>query len=169
QLPGQHGRHRRRGLGDLRARVRGPARGLGAGPRLAVRARAGRRDARLPALQLCAGPDLPRRYRQPVPRLRAGRARPDRRQHRADPPGNDDPIARFLHDLLVRLVDDTSAVEVRVQPGSPTLYEAIVAPDDIGQVVGREGRIVKSIRALVAAAAQKRGEYATFEIVDPQG
>jgi predicted RNA-binding protein YlqC (UPF0109 family) len=82
---------------------------------------------------------------------------------------NDDPIAQFLHDLLVRLVDDADAVEVRVQAGSPTLYEAIVAPDDIGQVVGREGRIVKSIRALVAAAAQKRGEYATFEILDPQG
>jgi predicted RNA-binding protein YlqC (UPF0109 family) len=80
-----------------------------------------------------------------------------------------DPIAAFLHDLLMRLVDDPSAVSVRIQPGNPTLYEAIVAPDDIGQVVGREGRIVKSIRALVAAAAQKRGEYATFEIVDPQG
>jgi len=80
-----------------------------------------------------------------------------------------DPIAAFLKDLLLRLVDDPSAVEVRVVAGSPTLYEAIVAPDDIGQVVGREGRIVKSIRSLVAAAAQKRGEYATFEIVDPQG
>jgi predicted RNA-binding protein YlqC (UPF0109 family) len=79
-----------------------------------------------------------------------------------------DPIAAFLKDLLLRLVDDPSAVEVKVVPGSPTLYEATVAPDDIGQVVGREGRIVKSIRALVAAAAQKRGEYATFEIVDPQ-
>ena len=80
-----------------------------------------------------------------------------------------DPIATFLTDLLHRLVDDPSAVEVKVVPGSPTLYEATVAPDDIGQVVGREGRIVKSIRALVAAAAQKRGEYATFEIVEPQG
>ena len=84
-------------------------------------------------------------------------------------PGNNDPIASFLHDLLVRMVDDPGAVEVRVQPGNPTLYEATVAPDDIGQVVGREGRIVKSIRALVAAAAQKRGEDATFEIADPQG
>ena len=77
-----------------------------------------------------------------------------------------DPIAGFLHDLLVKLVDDPSAVSVRVQPGHLTLYEAIVAPDDIGQVVGREGRIVKSIRTLVAAAAQKRGERASFEIVD---
>ena len=80
-----------------------------------------------------------------------------------------DPIATFLTDLLHRLVDDPSAVSVNVIPGSPTLYEATVAPEDIGQVVGREGRIVKSIRALVAAAAQKRGEYATFEIAEPQG
>jgi len=80
-----------------------------------------------------------------------------------------DPIATFLTDLLHRLVDDPSAVSINVVAGSPTLYEATVAPEDIGQVVGREGRIVKSIRALVAAAAQKRGEYATFEIVEPEG
>jgi predicted RNA-binding protein YlqC (UPF0109 family) len=81
----------------------------------------------------------------------------------------DDPVARFVHDLLVKLVDEPEAVSVRVQPGNPTLYEAIVAPDDIGQVVGREGRIVKSIRSLVSAAAQKRGERASFEIVDEEG
>jgi len=84
-----------------------------------------------------------------------------------DAPGND-PVARFVQDLLVKLVDEPDAVSVRVEEGSPTLYEATVAPDDIGQVVGREGRIVKSIRSLVAAAAQKRGEYATFEIAEPQ-
>ena len=82
--------------------------------------------------------------------------------------GNADPIASFLHDLLVKLVDDPAAVLVRVSGGNPTLYEATVAQADIGQVVGREGRIVKSIRALVSAAAQKRGEDATFEIADSQ-
>jgi predicted RNA-binding protein YlqC (UPF0109 family) len=81
----------------------------------------------------------------------------------------DDPVARFVHDLLVKLVDEPNAVSVTVQPGNPTLYEAVVAPDDIGQVVGREGRIVKSIRSLVATAAQKRGERASFEIVDAEG
>ena len=79
----------------------------------------------------------------------------------------EDPIAGFVHDLLIRLVDDPSAVRVNVVDGSPKVYEATVAPEDIGQVVGREGRIVKSVRSLVAAAAQKRGEYATFEIVEP--
>lgn len=80
----------------------------------------------------------------------------------------DDPIASFLRDLLLRLVDDPSAVQVRVADGDPKVYEAIVAPEDVGQVVGREGRIVKSVRSLVAAAAQKRGERATFEIVEPR-
>ncbi|MGH7726471.1 MAG: KH domain-containing protein [Candidatus Eiseniibacteriota bacterium] len=81
-------------------------------------------------------------------------------------PGNQDPIAQFLHELLVKLVDVPDQVAVRVLPGNPTLYEATVAPEDVGQVVGREGRIVKSIRTLVAAAGQKRGERATFEIAD---
>jgi hypothetical protein len=87
----------------------------------------------------------------------------------ADVDTGSDPVAHFVKELLKRLVDDPSAVEVRVQEGSPTLYEGIVAPDDIGQVVGREGRIVKSIRALVGAAAQKRGDRANFELVDEQG
>jgi hypothetical protein len=79
----------------------------------------------------------------------------------------DDPTARFVQELLVKLVDKPEAVSVRVEPGNPVLYEAIVDPDDIGQVVGREGRVVKAIRTLVAAAAQKRGERATFEIAEP--
>jgi len=80
----------------------------------------------------------------------------------------DQPVAAFVHDLLVRLVDHPEAVSVRVDAGPTTLYEASVAPDDIGQVVGREGRIVKALRTLIAAAAQKRGERATFEIAEPR-
>ena len=75
-------------------------------------------------------------------------------------------LESFVKELVSKLVDEPDQVEVRVEPGATTLYEATVAPGDVGQVVGREGRIVKSIRTLVAAAAQKRGERATFEIVD---
>lgn len=80
----------------------------------------------------------------------------------------DSPVAAFVHDLLVRLVDHPEAVSIRVDPGPTTLYEATVAPDDIGQIVGREGRIVKALRTLVSTAAQKRGERATFEIAEPR-
>ena len=78
-----------------------------------------------------------------------------------------DPLVPFLQALLVKMVDHPDQVSVRVEPGHPTLYEATVAPGDVGQVVGREGRVVKALRALVAAAAQKRGERATFEIAEP--
>jgi predicted RNA-binding protein YlqC (UPF0109 family) len=78
-----------------------------------------------------------------------------------------DPLVPFIRELLVKLVDHPEQVEVRVEAGHPTLYEARVAPDDIGQVVGREGRIVKALRTLVSSAAMKRGERATFEIAEP--
>ena len=81
-----------------------------------------------------------------------------------DAPGGS--LQGFVHDLIAKLVDEPDQVEVRVEQGHTTLYEATVAPGDVGQVVGREGRIVKSIRTIVAAAAEKRGERATFEIVD---
>ena len=80
----------------------------------------------------------------------------------------DSPVAAFVHDLLIRLVDRPEAVSVRVDPGPTTLYEASVAADDIGQIVGREGRTVKALRTLIATAAQKRGERATFEIAEPR-
>lgn len=82
-------------------------------------------------------------------------------------PNASDPLVPFIRELLVKLVDHPEQVDVRVEAGHPTLYEARVAPDDIGQVVGREGRIVKALRTLVSSAAMKRGERATFEIAEP--
>lgn len=40
-----------------------------------------------------------------------------------------------------------------------------VAPDDKGKVIGRQGRVAQSIRALIRVAAVKRGIRATLEIV----
>jgi uncharacterized protein len=85
----------------------------------------------------------------------------------SDPNETTDPLVPFIRELLVKLVDHPEQVDVRVEAGHPTLYEARVAPDDIGQVVGREGRIVKAIRTLVSSAAMKRGDRATFEIAEP--
>ena len=85
----------------------------------------------------------------------------------SDPNESADPLVPFIRELLVKLVDHPEQVDVRVEAGHPTLYEARVAPDDIGQVVGREGRIVKALRTLVASAAMKKGDRATFEIAEP--
>ena len=65
------------------------------------------------------------------------------------------------------LVDQPEAVELRSTPSPEgVLYELKVAPDDVGKVIGRDGRTVNALRALVTAAASKKGEKARVEILD---
>lgn len=65
------------------------------------------------------------------------------------------------------LVDKPDAVEIRVTPAEgATLYELKVAPEDIGKVIGRDGRTVNALRTVLAAAAQKKGEKVRLEILD---
>ncbi len=65
------------------------------------------------------------------------------------------------------LVDDPDGVEVETvdRSGSP-LIELRVAPDDIGKVIGKDGRTAQSIRALLAAASAKSGRRVHLDIVD---
>jgi predicted RNA-binding protein YlqC (UPF0109 family) len=65
------------------------------------------------------------------------------------------------------LVDKPDQVELRTTPSEGgVLYELKVAPEDIGKVIGRDGRTVNALRTVLAAAAQKKGEKARLEIVD---
>ena len=67
------------------------------------------------------------------------------------------------------LVDRPEVVELKVTPlegGGGSLYELTVAPEDIGKVIGRDGRTVNAIRTVLQHAAQKKGEKARLEIVD---
>lgn len=75
----------------------------------------------------------------------------------------------LLSFLVKKLVDHPDQVELRAtqSPGDGgTLYELKVAPDDVGKVIGRDGRTINAMRTLLAAAAQKRGERAKLEILD---
>ena len=74
-----------------------------------------------------------------------------------------------LVEFIVRaLVDKPDAVELRTVLGAEgqTLYEVKVAPEDIGKVIGRDGRTVNALRTVLAAAALKKGEKARLEIID---
>ena len=65
------------------------------------------------------------------------------------------------------LVDQPEAVELKSSEAEGgILYELKVAPDDVGKVIGRDGRTVNALRTVVAAAALKRGEKARLEILD---
>ncbi len=65
------------------------------------------------------------------------------------------------------LVDDPDAVEIREVAGERSaIVEVRVAPDDIGKVIGRRGRIVQAIRVVAKAAAAREGQRVEVEIIE---
>ena len=65
------------------------------------------------------------------------------------------------------LVDDPDAVSVTEVPGEQQLtLELRVASEDMGKVIGRQGRIAKEIRTLVRSCAQRTGQRVSIDIVD---
>ena len=65
------------------------------------------------------------------------------------------------------LVDDPDAVEVtEVEGERGHLLRLKVAPDDMGKVIGKRGRIVRAIRAVVRVAGTRQGVNTMVEIVE---
>ncbi len=65
------------------------------------------------------------------------------------------------------LVDDPSQVSVEEVLGQKTtVYRLRVADQDIGKVIGKEGRTARSIRVVLSAAAAKAHKRAVLEIVE---
>lgn len=77
-------------------------------------------------------------------------------------------MEKELVEFVVRnLVDNPDAVNVNVVEGDKsTILELSVAPDDIGKVIGKQGRIAKAIRTLIAASSSKSGRHISLEILD---
>lgn len=50
--------------------------------------------------------------------------------------------------------------------GETTVLELRVAPEDMGKLIGRQGRIAKEIRTIVKSVAQRSGQKVSVEIVD---
>ncbi len=69
--------------------------------------------------------------------------------------------------LAKSLVDRPDQVLLRLASADGGFtFELQVAPEDVGKVIGRDGRTVNAIRTLLAAAAQKLGHKARLEILD---
>ena len=65
------------------------------------------------------------------------------------------------------LVDEPEEVAVNMIEGEKsTIVELRVAPDDLGKVIGKHGRIAKSIRTILGASATKTGKRFVLEILD---
>lgn len=65
------------------------------------------------------------------------------------------------------LVDDPSAVVVEEKEEDGELHlELRVAKEDMGKVIGKQGRAAKAIRAIVKAAAMREDKKVTVDIVE---
>ncbi len=78
---------------------------------------------------------------------------------------------RRLENLLLflarSLVDEPEKVEVEgTESDSRVDLTLRVAPDDMGKVIGRQGRIVKAIRTVMKAASVKANKRVNVEVVD---
>ena len=69
--------------------------------------------------------------------------------------------------MAKNLVDNPDAVSVtEITEEDGLVLELRVAPEDMGKVIGRQGRIAKEIRTIIKTVAQRDGEKVTVEIVD---
>lgn len=75
---------------------------------------------------------------------------------------------RDLVEFVARsLVDDAAAVQVRTgvpAEGEGLLIELVVAPADMGKVIGRQGRIARALRSVVRAAAVRHRVRVVLDI-----
>jgi predicted RNA-binding protein YlqC (UPF0109 family) len=65
------------------------------------------------------------------------------------------------------LVDDPGKVQVfEIDGGQTSIYELRVAKEDIGKVIGREGRTAKAMRTILSAASSKLRKNSILEILE---
>ena len=67
--------------------------------------------------------------------------------------------------MAQNLVDHPDAVSVTEIEGEETTLELRVAPEDMGTVIGRQGRIAKEIRTIIKSVAQRKGQRVNVEII----
>ena len=69
--------------------------------------------------------------------------------------------------IVKSLVDIPDEVSINVIEGEKsTILELKVASEDVGKVIGKQGRIAKAIRTILSASATKGGKRAVLEILD---
>lgn len=76
-------------------------------------------------------------------------------------------MAELLEFLARKLVDEPDAVRVeRVEEEDTVVLRLHVAQDDLGKVIGRQGRIARSLRTIVRAGSVRERRRVQLEIVD---
>ena len=76
-------------------------------------------------------------------------------------------MTEIVEYLARRLVDEPNAVRVeQVERDDATVLQLWVAPDDVGKVIGRQGRIARALRTIVRASAARDDRRVMLEIME---
>ena len=76
-------------------------------------------------------------------------------------------MTEIVEYLARRLVDEPDAVRVeQVERDDATVLQLWVAPDDVGKVIGRQGRIERALRTVVRATAARDERRVMLEIME---
>jgi predicted RNA-binding protein YlqC (UPF0109 family) len=72
----------------------------------------------------------------------------------------------LIEQIAKSLVDDPDHVTVNQIDGETTVFELTVSPNDVGKVIGKQGRTARAMRTLLSAAGVKFHKRFTLEILE---
>lgn len=76
-------------------------------------------------------------------------------------------MKEIIETIILNLVDNKEAVKVNeVQGEKSIVFEVKVAEEDMGKVIGKQGRLAKSIRTVVKAVGSREQKKVTVEFID---
>lgn len=76
-------------------------------------------------------------------------------------------MKQILESIILNLVDNKEAVDIQEKiDGDNIVYEVKVENNDMGRVIGRQGRVAKAIRTLIKSLGSKDKKRITIEFLD---
>lgn len=76
-------------------------------------------------------------------------------------------MKEILELIITNLVNDKESVSIEEVEETKTItYKVKVAKDDMGKVIGKQGRVARSIRTVMKSVSAKEGKKVNIEFVD---
>ena len=76
-------------------------------------------------------------------------------------------MKEIIETIILNLVDNKEAVEVNEKQGEKSIvFEVRVAEEDMGKVIGKQGRLARSIRTVVKSVGAREHKKVSVEFID---